>query len=130
MVYPMKSTVGIVLLFSFVLIGCNDDDPVGPNDDVSFSEHVLPIFQQNHCLDCHGATLQENNLRVDSVAELLEGGDSGPAVIPGDADGSLLIQQMSDDPPLGNRMPLGFPPVPQNQQNTIRTWINEGAQDN
>jgi len=37
---------------------------------------------------------------------------------------------MSPNPPLGNRMPLGMSPVPEGQQNTIRDWINEGAEDN
>jgi hypothetical protein len=133
MVNSMKPICGIIVFIIFGITGCNNDDPVGPDPDeeVSFSQHVLPIFQQNGCTGCHGASPPpENNLRVDSVTRLLQGGVSGPAIIPGDADGSLLIRQMSDNPPLGNRMPLGMSPVPQNQQNTIRRWINEGAEDN
>jgi hypothetical protein len=128
-----KISAAIILTAAFLLAGCSDDDPVSPepNGDVSFSQHVLPIFQQHGCTDCHGAGLQENNLRVDSVSRLLQGGLSGePAIIPGNADGSMLIRQMSDNPPLGNRMPLDGPPVPQNQQNIVRDWINEGAEDN
>lgn len=132
LLYSIKRITGSFIIIIFLLAGCNDDDPVSPppSEDVSFSEHVLPIFEQHGCTGCHGGALQENDLRVDSVDELLEGGVSGPAVVPGDADGSLLIQQMSPNPPLGNRMPLGMSPVPDEQQNTIRTWINEGAEDN
>lgn len=133
MLYFTRTAAGLLVMLSIVLTGCNDDDPVGPDpsEDVSFSQHVLPIFQQHGCTDCHGATLQENNLRVDSVERLLIGGDQlGPAVIPGNAEESPLIRQMSANPPLGNRMPLGMSPVPESQQNTIRDWINEGAEDN
>ncbi len=133
MLYLTKTFTVVIVIFSFVITGCNDDDPVGPDPDepVSFSEHVIPIFQQHGCIGCHGPTLQENNLRVDSVERLLAGGDSGePAVIPGNAEGSMLIRQMSPNPPLGNRMPFGMSPVPESQQDIIKRWINEGAEDN
>ncbi len=113
------------------LIGCKDNpgDPVDPNgpQNVSYSTQVRPILQQQGCIACHGG---ENNLFVDSVAGLLQGGLNGPAVTPGDADGSLIIRKMSPNPPFGDRMPLGASPVPAAQQEIIRTWINEGAENN
>ena len=122
----------IVIAFS---AGCKDS-PSDPNNDpgpgngpenVSYATQVRPILQQHGCIGCHGGT---NNLFVDSVAGLLQGGLNGPAVVPGDADASLIIRKMSPNPPFGDRMPFGGSPVPQNQINVIRTWINEGAEDN
>jgi hypothetical protein len=135
MLYSIKYYPGFIAFLLLIILGCGDDDPVGPDPDpeghISFRNHVIPIFQQHGCIGCHGPGIPESNLRVDSVEGLLAGGNSGePAVIPGNADGSMLIRQMSPNPPLGNRMPIGMSPVPDNQQNTIRRWINEGALDN
>src|SRR6478672_11909772 len=55
-----------------------------------FESKVRPILAAN-CNDCH-TDKQYGGLRVDSRAGLMTGGDSGPAIIPGDPDKSLLIQ--------------------------------------
>lgn len=120
------------ILGTFCLAGCKKDDPVipDPGENISFSMHVLPILQQHGCVSCHGPALSENALRADRVSDLLAGGVSGPAVVPNNAAGSLLIQKMSSNPPFGSRMPFGGAPVPDAQQNVIRRWIDEGAQNN
>jgi hypothetical protein len=121
-----------LFLVTVCITGCKKDDPVipDPGQDVSFSMQVLPVFQQHGCVSCHGSSLSENGLRVDRVSDLLAGGVSGPAVIPNNAAGSLLIQKMSPNPPFGSRMPFGGAPVPDAQQNIIRRWIDEGAKNN
>jgi hypothetical protein len=127
----MSRTILFIFLLIIFTIGCKDN-PEGPDDitdpeNVSYASQVRPILQQHGCIDCHGG---ENNLFVDSVAGLLQGGLNGPAVTPGNADGSLIIRKMSPNPPFGDRMPLGGAPVPESQINVIRVWINEGAQNN
>ncbi len=116
------------LLIVFITAGCNDSTPSEPVEDtISFSNDVLPIFQQHGCSSCHGG---EAGLFVTTVQGLLTGGDNGPAVIPGDSENSLLIQKLSPEPPFGGRMPLGGTPVPESQQTIIKEWIDEGAKDN
>src|SRR5262249_50771007 len=56
-----------------------------------FETNVRPVLVA-HCAKCHGADKQSGNLRIDSRAALLTGGDRGPAIVPGDADNSLLMQ--------------------------------------
>ena len=56
-----------------------------------FEKSVRPILAQS-CGKCHGALKQSGGLRLDSREAILEGGVSGPAVAPGNPDGSLLIQ--------------------------------------
>jgi hypothetical protein len=127
----MSRTIKYILLLIVFTVGCKDN-PKGPDDNpelenVSYASQVRPILQQHGCIGCHGG---ENNLFVDSVAGLLQGGLNGPAVNPGNANESLIIRKMSPNPPFGDRMPLGGLPVPESQINVIRVWINEGAQNN
>lgn len=104
--------------------GGGNNNPGGPDPTTSFALDVLPLFQSD-CITCHGSA---GGLDVQSYAGVIAGGDSGAAVIAGDADNSILIQHLE-----GTRtpqMPLDLPPLSQPQIDTIRTWIDEGALDN
>ncbi len=54
---------------------------------------VLPIMLLR-CTTCHGPRLQQGHLDLRTVADILKGGDSGPAVVPGDPDASRMIQRI------------------------------------
>src|SRR5262245_44958563 len=56
-----------------------------------FEAKVRPVLAE-HCQRCHGAKKQWGRLRLDSHAALLRGGESGPAIVPGKPDQSLLIR--------------------------------------
>src|SRR4051794_4806489 len=56
-----------------------------------FESKVRPVLVES-CVGCHGPQKQKAGLRLDSRAALLEGGDSGPAIRPGDPDGSRLVE--------------------------------------
>ena len=101
--------------------------PPGAGGTITFSHHVLPIFQAYGCPGCHGGTA---GLTVTSVAQLLSGGLHGPAVAPGNPDSSLLVKKISPSPPFGDRMPQGGPYLPDTTIAVIRSWIKEGAPDN
>ncbi len=55
-----------------------------------FESKVRPLLVE-HCQKCHGPKKQEGSLRLDSREATLKGGDSGPALVPGKPDESLLI---------------------------------------
>jgi cytochrome c553 len=65
--------------------------PPGPDAETAFELKVRPVLAGT-CLRCHGGAKVSGGLRVDSRAALLKGGDSGPAVVPGDPDNSLLLR--------------------------------------
>jgi len=94
---------------------------------VSFAKDVIPIFIRYGCYGCHGGT---NGLVVGTVADLLKGGIHGPAIVPGNADSSLIMKKTSPTPPFGDRMPLGGPYCPDSVRAVIAAWINQGAKDN
>src|SRR5262249_49066362 len=56
-----------------------------------FEKKVRPLLVEN-CQTCHGPRKQRGGLRLDSRAGVLTGGDSGPAIVPGKPDESLLIK--------------------------------------
>jgi len=58
---------------------------------ISFSAEIEPILQ-SRCINCHGGERIEGELVMLSYAELLAGGESGPVIIPGDADSSYLAE--------------------------------------
>ena len=97
-----------------------------PTAAIDFMKAVLPILQKN-CFGCHGPDVQESRLRLDQRPLMLRGGVSGePAVVPGDAGGSYLVKLISGKVP-NLRMPYGDDPLPNDQVQLIRQWIDQGA---
>ncbi|PAW87537.1 MAG: hypothetical protein B9S33_06195 [Pedosphaera sp. Tous-C6FEB] len=56
-----------------------------------FRDQIKPLLDQK-CLSCHGPDKQKDGLRLGSRAAALKGGEHGPAIVPGDAKKSLLLQ--------------------------------------
>jgi len=73
-----------------------------------FEKEVRPLLAE-HCGKCHGAAKQWGDLRLDSRAALIKGGENGTVVVPGKPEESRLIEavrykgetQMPPDGPLG-----------------------------
>jgi mono/diheme cytochrome c family protein len=100
--------------------------PATGKETVSFSNDIAPILVSN----CNGCHYQGNNapggLRLNTFSEVLKGGDSGPIVLPGNPNESLLVQKLLGMS--GQRMPAGGrPPLSEPQIEAIKTWIREGA---
>lgn len=93
---------------------------------VDYVRDVKPILAR-HCYKCHGAREQKSDLRLDTAASALQGGQRGPAIIPGNAPGSRLVQAVKGEVPELGRMPLKMSPLETPQIELIARWINEGA---
>lgn len=90
--------------------------------ELTFEDHVRPLFKA-HCLDCHGATEElEGGLDMRFVRRLEAGGDSGPAVVPGDADASLVLRRIRS-----GEMPPGEKKMSAAEQELVARWIDAGA---
>ena len=89
-----------------------------------FEREVRPLFAE-HCYKCHSVDAKrlEGGLLLDSRAGQLRGGDSGPAIKPGNADASRLIQAVRYEdfemPPKG-RLPAGDVAI-------LTRWIEMGS---
>lgn len=77
------------------------------------------------CIDCHGGMQPAGRLNLTTFNGLLRGGDSGPIVVPGKPDESLLIKKLKGT--AGQRMPLRKAPLDDALIQKFETWIAEGA---
>ena len=89
-----------------------------------FEAQVRPLLAER-CYSCHGV-LGRGELRVDSREALLEGGVSGPAIVPGDPDASLLIRSVRHEIE-GQEMPQDGDPLSARQIENLVEWIAMGA---
>ncbi len=91
-----------------------------------FEKRIRPVLVK-HCYQCHSSDAEEigGSLVLDSAGGMMTGGDSGPAIKPGDAEASVLISairyesaEMPPDEPLADNVIRDF-----------EQWINAGATD-
>jgi mono/diheme cytochrome c family protein len=113
----------VALLFVRVSRNVNAAEPK-PDDAAFYDKEVQPLLQA-HCLNCHGGAAKiKGGLRLTGRADVLKGGDSGPAVNLEKPKESLLLKavnQVDDDlkmPPKGK-----LPPA---QIEILTKWINRG----
>ena len=93
---------------------------------IDFEELVEPILEA-HCIDCHGPDEQEASFRVDRLARLLRGGESGePAVIPRSPEELLDEGRASAEEP-GYEMPPDGQ-LSNEEIEILEQWILEGAE--
>lgn len=95
----------------------------GGSKGTSFVNQVAPIFVK-HCLDCHGKEAK-GGLRLDTFAGMEKGGKSGPLLVIGEADNSLLLARLTASGEA--RMPKGGEPLSEAECLKIAEWINHGA---
>jgi hypothetical protein len=92
--------------------------------DTAFELKVRPVLA-GACFRCHGGDKVSGGLRVDSREALLRGGDSGPAIVPGDPGGSLLVQAVRRTHER-LRMPPDKP-LPGPAADDLAAWVRQGA---
>lgn len=91
-----------------------------------FEKKIRPTLLAK-CVDCHGAEEQEAGLRVDSKQGWMVGGDSGPAIVPGDPDASLLIRAIRYSDPALQMPPEGK--LSEQELKAFEQWVRWGAAD-
>ena len=92
--------------------------------DQHFLNKVKPLLD-SRCITCHGAEKQKGGLRLDSRAAAIQGGESGPAVVPGKPGESLLL-----DAVLHSKKELKMPPkekLTAADITVLKRWIRDGA---
>jgi mono/diheme cytochrome c family protein len=89
---------------------------------------ALPILLR-HCAACHGATRPEAGLDLRTRASILKGGKSGPALVPGKPDESLILQKIraGEMPPRPLLVEACVKPVEPAEAEALALWIRAGA---
>lgn len=99
--------------------------PVSADDDaaaLTYETHIRPIFRE-HCFDCHGATDElKGGLDLRLARLLVNGGESGAAIVPGDLNQSYLVDRIRS-----GEMPPGESKLSAEHIRTIERWVASGA---
>ncbi|MCH2114105.1 MAG: PSD1 and planctomycete cytochrome C domain-containing protein [Pirellulales bacterium] len=119
----------LLILSGSTLLGSAFSVPgaeVKQENAVFFEKHIRPILVE-HCYECHSeqAGKRKGGLLLDRKAGWETGGDSGPAIVPGDAADSLLIESVHYEayemPPEGK--------LPDKTIALLEEWVRRGAFD-
>jgi len=101
------SALAVALVCAPTPAGADEPKPLDPAARDFFEKKIRPVLIES-CYSCHSAEAEKNKklkgtLYLDSRDALLKGGDTGPAVVPGKPNESLLLKSMHYDGDL--RMP-------------------------
>ena len=113
----------LILALSMTHLGATPS----PDQIEFFENNIRPLFAE-HCYACHSDKAQKlkGGLRLDSPESLGKGGDSGPAIVPGDPNTSLLIKAVRyTDPDL--QMPPKDKKLLPAQIALLEAWVKMGA---
>jgi len=92
-----------------------------------FEKKIRPLLVE-HCYECHTADKAKGGLALDSRMGIIKGGDSGPALVPGKPDQSLLIKAVRHtDPHI--KMPKKGGKLKDSQIHDLEQWVANGAPD-
>jgi hypothetical protein len=111
----------VLLLVGFTVLPAR----AAAGESVDYLRDVKPVLKAR-CFACHGSLKQKAKLRLDAAALIRKGGRHGPAIKPGHAAGSLLIERITD-PEESTRMPPQGKPLTKEQIALLKAWIDQGA---
>lgn len=94
------------------------------NGEISYQRDVQPIFDQI-CVKCHGGEEVKEGLSLKTYAEVMQGSNNGPVIVPGDVANSFLIEQI-----VKGEMPKRGPKLLPAQIRAITEWVAAGAPNN
>ncbi len=104
------------------------------SEPVLFSKHIQPIFQRSCSGEgCHMNGHSGGTLKLDTWDDVVAGSKTSGAVVPFAGSKSMLFQHINTEGYLGPiaepRMPVSRDPLPVEQIEAIKRWIDEGAKN-
>lgn len=118
--------VFIILAALFTASACAQIRPSGDVEGGSFASTVQPILDAK-CSSCHGSDMAEARLQLDSWEHVISGSEFGEAVIPFDADNSVLVEMLEKLQGATHPTTSGTSTVSASEIEQIKAWINAGA---
>src|SRR5262245_12690490 len=120
----MKRTNSVLLL---AIVSLAVPGHLRADQGPSYAKQVRP-FLAKYCLECHSGDKAKADLDLDTYKGLMEGGRSGPPIVPGKPDESLLVLAVEGKtqptmPPKKARQPKPA------EKGVLRAWVAAGAKD-
>ncbi|MBD3676195.1 MAG: DUF1553 domain-containing protein [Planctomycetaceae bacterium] len=122
---PPLTAAELATIKSWLAVGARAKGPT----EVQITQHDVLPYLFARCVVCHGRHKQEGGLDLRTVASIRKGGKSGPAVVPGKPDESLILQKVlsKDMPPPKEIIRAGVRPMESAEIELLRKWIAQGA---
>ncbi|MCA9154260.1 MAG: PSD1 domain-containing protein [Planctomycetales bacterium] len=123
----LAHAVAVLLSSTFALYSNSvRSETISADDRMFFENKIRPVLVER-CYECHSADAAEvgGKLLLDSREALRKGGQSGPVVVVGKPDESLLVQALRYD---GVEMPPDQP-LPETVVHDFVEWVKRGAPD-
>jgi mono/diheme cytochrome c family protein len=115
---------GVLLATLLLTLLSTQSAAPAPAPPISFDKDVKPVLEQ-HCVSCHGETMQSGKFDLRNRDSALKGGARGSDIVPGDAAASRLYRRVAGlERP---SMPAQAEPLPAEQIAALKQWIDEGA---
>src|SRR5687768_11322840 len=101
------------------------NDPGASTGRPEVTQHEINPLMLLRCTVCHGLRRQEGDVDLRSKASMLKGGKSGPAMLPGNPDESLMIKRIlaEECPPRRRVVEVSVKPMESNEIDLLRKWI-------
>lgn len=93
---------------------------------VDFAKDVQPVLE-TRCLECHNPNKVKGKLLMDTVANMIKGGEEGASIVPGDASKGELMKRITLAKGHDDVMPPKGDPLTVAEIANIKQWITEGA---
>ena len=121
-----RHTLTVLTLCAFTALGS------ACTRQVSYSKDVMPILEKN-CMSCHkegGKGQVATGFSMETYEDFMKGTKFGPVIVPGSGFSSTLaiLIEHKADPKLN--MPHKKQPLPEQDIETIKLWIDQGAKNN
>ncbi len=100
------------------------------NTQVDFAKEIVPFLKQN-CFACHNAKKAKADLNLESPQEMIAGGDSGPSLVPGKPEESLVFTyaaHLEEDPMPPAKNKSNARNLTPSELALLKLWITQGAQ--
>ncbi|MCH2201816.1 MAG: PSD1 and planctomycete cytochrome C domain-containing protein [Fuerstiella sp.] len=119
-------TVAVAVLAFTRAIGANDTD----TQQTVTTHDVIPVLLLR-CAACHGRQHQDGGLDLRTKATILKGGQSGPAVVLGEPENSLILKRIHAEemPPRKRLIDASVKPMEPGEIQLLTAWIRAGAPD-
>ena len=124
--YPVRIVVILSVLLSLRAVTATGADQGFQDEQHAFFEAKIRPVLLDTCFGCHGGDEVNNGLRVNTREALLEGGFSGPAIVPGRPEASLLLEAIRYDDTAYVQMPPDEK-LPNHVVADFEDWVRNGA---
>ncbi len=116
------STAPLLIAFVLAAAACTSSPCLAADPD--FDKDVKPLFRES-CTSCHGPEKAKGGFRADSGKAIVDTGQNGPWVVPGDAGASKLVELLTGA--IRTKKAADKHVLPDAQVEKIRAWIDAGA---